>query len=307
MAATNDRIAHTPRGEAALPYVLLALAALFWAGNWIIGRAVREDMPPVALAFWRWAPATLLLAPLAWPHLAGKAPVIRRHLGLLTLLGASGVALFTIFVYVGLQTTTTVNAVILNSSVPLFVIPFAWALERERVTRRQILGTAVSFLGILVIVERGDLANIVHLEFHAGDAWVLAAMPMWGLYTALLRRRPASLDGLKLMFVVSALGTLMILPLYLAETAFVRAPQVTLPAAAGILYLATFPSIGAYFCWNAGIGAVGASRGSFTVHLLPAFATVLAVIFLGEEVRPFHAVGIATILLGVWLATSARR
>jgi drug/metabolite transporter (DMT)-like permease len=233
--------------------------------------------------------------------------VIRRHFRLLVLLAAAGVTGFTIFVYVGLQTTTTVNAVILNSSVPLFVIPFAWALDRERVTRRQILGTTVSFLGILVIVERGDLANLVHLEFHAGDAWVLAAMPMWGLYTALLRRRPRELDGLKLMFLVSALGTLMILPLYLAETVFVRAPQITLASATGVLYLATFPSIGAYFCWNAGVSAVGASRSSFTIHLLPAFATVLAVIFLGEEVRPFHAVGIATILLGVWLATSARR
>jgi drug/metabolite transporter (DMT)-like permease len=296
-----------PRRAAALPYLLLALASLFWAGNWVIGRAVRADMPPVALAFWRWAPATLFLAPIALPQLAGKGAAIRRHLPLLALLAAAGVAGFTICVYVGLQTTTTVNAVILNSSVPLFVIPFAWALDRERVTPRQLLGTAVSFAGILVIVERGDLANLRHLEFHAGDAWVLSAMPLWGLYTALLRRRPAFLQGLELMFVVSALGTLMILPLYLAESLLVRTPVVSLPAAAAILYLALFPSIGSYFCWNAGIAAVGASRGSFTVHLLPAFATVLAVLFLGEEVRPFHFVGIATILVGVWLATGARR
>jgi drug/metabolite transporter (DMT)-like permease len=86
--------------------------------------------------------------------------------------------LFTICVYVGLQTTTTINAVILNSSVPLFVIPFAWWLERERATGRQLLGTLISFGGILIIVEQGDVANVLRFEFHVGDAWILAAMPI---------------------------------------------------------------------------------------------------------------------------------
>ena len=176
-------------------FSLLALCHLLWAGNWVIGRALRDAFDPVSLNFWRWLIASLILAPFAWPALRGKRDVIRRHAGLLLLLAFTGVALFQTLVYLGLSTTTTVNAVLINSSAPLFILATSWILERERAKPRQIAGMLVSLAGILIILSRGEPGNLLALEVYSGDAWILLAMPVWGLYTVLLKRRPPELGG----------------------------------------------------------------------------------------------------------------
>jgi drug/metabolite transporter (DMT)-like permease len=297
--------ARTGARAAVFPYLLLALASLFWAGNWIVGRAVRDLFPPIALNFWRWLPVVVLLAPVALPRLRGRWPVVRANLSLLLALGGFGVVLFTCLVYEGLRTTTAVNATLLNSSLPLFMILCSWTIEGDRATPRQILGMVVSLLGILVIMQRGDLLHLFRLDFHAGDLLIIAAMPCWGIYSVLLKRRPRGIDGLLLLFLVATAGIILLVPMTVAEAFLRRPPTVTAAGAASIFYLAVFASIAAYICWNRGVALVGPNRAGFTIHLLPAFATVMAILFLGEEVHLFHVVGILTILAGVWLATSA--
>jgi drug/metabolite transporter (DMT)-like permease len=135
---------------------------------------------------------------------------------------------------------------------------------------------------------------------------VLLGMPLWGFYSVMLRRRPLELDSLTFVFVMSAIGAPLLAPAYFFESQFVQSPHLTWSAAGAVLYVALFASITAYVCWNRGVDMVGPNKAGFTQHLIPAFGTLLAVLILGEEVHLFHAVGIATILLGVWLATSAR-
>jgi len=285
-------------------FLLLAAASLFWSGNWIAGRALREAFDPVTLNFWRWTIATLVLAPFALPGLRGKWAEVRRHAGILLALAFTGVALFQCLVYLGLRSTPAVNAVLLNSSFPMFMLLCSWVMERERASGKQVLGMLISLAGISIIVCRGDPAALLHLTLNAGDAWILLAMPVWGVYSVLLKRRPAALDGLELLFVISLAGTLMLVPGALIAgwvTATVHLP--TAPEALGVLYMAVFASVLAYVCWNRGVAVVGANAAGFTVHLLPAFGTVLAVLFLGESFAGFHAAGIATILAGVLLAT----
>lgn len=136
-------------------FLMLALACLFWFGNWIAGRALRDDLDPVALTFWRWAIAVVVLAPFAPPALLGNWAVIRRHAGILLPLALTGVAVFQSLVYLGLRSTTAVNGVLLNSSGPLFILLCSWILERERATLRQVAGMLISFAGILVILSHG--------------------------------------------------------------------------------------------------------------------------------------------------------
>jgi drug/metabolite transporter (DMT)-like permease len=294
------------RSHRALPWACLVLASLFWAGNWVASRGIRETMPPFALAFWRWVPVVIVLTPLAVPALRGRWRELVQHWRILVLLAASGISLFTVFVYIGLQTTEAVNAVILNSSLPVFTLLCSWMIERETATPQQIAGLLVSLAGILVIVCRGSPAMLLDLEFHRGDAWILLAMPCFGIYSVLLRRRPKGLGGLPLLWLLGLLSVLLILPLHVAEAFLDRPPQLTWGSAATVIYLGIFASIVAYWCWNEGVAAVGPNRAGFTIHLLPAFGTVLAILFLGEVFRPFHAVGIATILAGVVVATSAQ-
>ena len=291
----------------ALAFGLLTLSMLLWAGNWVVGRALRDAFDPVTLNFWRWAIAALVLVPFAPPQLAGRGEVIRRNAGLLLVLSFTAVALFQTLVYLGLRSTTAVNGVLLNSSQPLFILLCSWVLERERATLRQIAGMLASFAGIVVILARGDPAALLELEFHAGDAWILLAMPVWGVYSVLLKRRPPELEGIGLLFVLSVTGMAMLAPFYALE--LLRSPPAGWPSPAavgGVLYVALAASVAGFICWNRGVMVVGANAAGFTLHLLPAFGTVLAIALLGETFAAYHAAGIATIVAGVVLATSQR-
>jgi drug/metabolite transporter (DMT)-like permease len=288
-------------------FLLLASANVFWAGNWVIGRALRVAFEPVALNFWRWVVAAAVLAPFALAGAVANCALIRRHAGVLFLLALTGVTIFQSLVYLGLRSTTTVNAVLLNSSAPLFMLLCSWVIEHEHATRRQIAGVLISLVGILVILSRGEFGNLLQLEFHAGDGWILLAMPVWGVYSVLLKRRPPGLGGLEFLFIITVAGVLMLAPFYAFETLHTAPALPALPAIAGVLYIGVAASVFAFVFWNRGVSVVGANAAGFTLHLLPAFGTVFAIIFLGESFRLFHAFGIATILAGVALATHQAR
>jgi drug/metabolite transporter (DMT)-like permease len=294
-----------PRWRVLLPYAALTVTMMCWGGNWVVGRAIRGDMPPIALNFWRWAVALLILAPFALPRLRGQGAVLRRHWRLLAGLGGSGVVMFQLLAYLGLQSTTTVNAVVMNSAAPIFIIMCSWLIDRDGASPRQIAGMVISFLGIVTIMEEGNLAALADFKVKLGDVVILSAMPFWGLYAVLLKRRPRELDPIGLLFSIAVAGVVMLTPLYALETAFIRTPALTPGSVEAALYVGIFASIVAFFCWNYGASVVGPNRAGFMLHLLPAFGTIFAIIFLGESLHLYHVIGIGTILVGVLLATSA--
>jgi len=266
------------------PALLLALAQLLWAGNFVLGRAVSPHIPPVALAFWRWSVALLLLLPFTWRHLREGWPTIRRALPVLVPLGILGVGNFNTMVYVGLGQTTATNAALLNSACPAFILMIG------------------PLLGVLAIVSRGDPGTLLGLAFNHGDAWVLGAVLSWACYTVLLARRPARLHPLALLTVLVAIGLAWIAPWYAAEAwrgARVSWDGITL---ATLGYVGVMASVVAYAAWNQGVAELGADRSAAFLHLLPVFAALLAALLLGEAFRPYHAVGIGLVLLGVRVA-----
>jgi drug/metabolite transporter (DMT)-like permease len=284
-------------------FAFLALANLLWAGNWVIGRALRDVFDPVSLNFYRWVIAVAVLAPFALPGLAAKRQVVRRHAGILALLALIGVSIFQSLVYLGLQSTTAVNAVLINCSGPLFILLFAWLLDGERATLRQLAGFVVSAAGLLVILSRGEAARLAQLEFHSGDAWILLAVAIWGVYSVLLKRRPDGLGGVHFLFVLSSAGVLFLAPAYVFQALQVPARLPTPSEALAVLYVGLAASVGSFLLWNRGVAIVGANAAGFSLYLLPTFGTLLAIDFLGETFGAFHAVGIATIVAGVILAT----
>jgi drug/metabolite transporter (DMT)-like permease len=286
---------------------LVTLAPLFWSGNFVLGRALRDSMPPIALSFWRWALALLILLPFALPLLRGKGAVLRRHLGILSLLAVLGVTNFNTFVYLGLQTTTATNAVLMVSTTPVLIVGLSFLLLGQGISPRQAGGILVSLAGVTVIVSRGDLLSLAALRLNPGDLWVLGAVLGWALYSVCLRWRPAELDPLALLTATVALGLAPILPLYLWELSTGRtfAPDALHLGAIG--YVALFPSVLAYVFWNRAVAELGANRTGQFMHLMPAFGTLLSAILLGERLQGFHLAGIGLIALGIRAATGSRR
>jgi drug/metabolite transporter (DMT)-like permease len=272
----------------------------------VLGRAFRESFDPISLNFWRWTVALAVLLPFGLRAIAGKGAVIRQHWPILALLALLSVPLFQTMVYQGLRTTTTINAVLMNSSAPAFTIAWAWLIDRERATARQIAGMLISLAGIVIIMTGGEPARLIELELHSGDAWIIASIAAWALYSVLLKRRPVALGGVAFLFVITLMGVAMLAPFFIAHTVIVPPRAPSLEAVLAVLYVGIAASVVAFIFWNRGVAIVGANAAGFTLHLLPAFGALLAIIFLGEAFRAFHAVGIVTILAGVLLATWKR-
>lgn len=286
-----------------LPYLLLALANLFWAGNWVIGRGLRDSFSPVTLNFLRWLVAALILVPFAASALRGKGELVRRHLWLLLMLALTGGVLFQSLVYLGLQSTTAVNAVVLNCSAPLFILMCSWILEREAASARQVVSMLISWVGIFIILGRGDATSLLRLDFHSGDGWILAAMPIWGAYSVLLKRLPSELRGTTLLCLLTGMTVPLLFAPMVAELSRLPLAMPTVSGVIGVLYLGLFSSVAAFMCWNRAVAQLGANVAGFSMPLMPAFGTVLAIAFLGEKVQSFHLIGIGIILVGVTLAT----
>lgn len=295
-------------GRATFPAsLLLAIATLCWAGNFIVGRAMHAEIPPVTLTFWRWVVAGAVLLPFAAPSAWRLRTELCRHWGLLLMLAATGVVLFHLFVYTGLQTTSAVNAALMLATTPVLIPGISLLLGHEVLTRRQGLGIMVSLLGVALIVLRGDPNLIASLSLNPGDLWLLLAVPTWAFYSVLLRRLPSNLPRLTILFAIVAIGVALLVPLYALELAYMGTVAVTAGIVFAIGYVALFASVLAYICWNQAVMQVGANKAGLFLHLMPVFATALAIALLGEAVRGYHAVGVAFIAIGIYLTTSRHR
>jgi len=288
------------------PYLLLVLANLFWAGNFVLARAVRGRVPPIALSFWRWVGALALLLLLTSRSLRAQWPLLRREWKLILAGGILGIGNFNTFVYLGVGETTATNAVLLNSVCPALIVGITFAAGLGRATLRQVLGIAVSLLGVVTIVAQGSPAAVRSLAFNRGDLWVLAAVVSWAFYTVIVVRRPEGVAALTLLAAMVAVGVAWIAPLYAWELS--RGARLHLDAVTvgSLAYVAVFPSVIAYLFWNQGVEVIGPNRAGVFIHLLPAFGAVLAALLLGESFRLFHLIGIGLILAGVALASAAR-
>ena len=289
------------------PYLLLTLTTLFWSGNMVVGRALRDDVPPFSLAFWRWTIALLLTLPLALPHLRSQWPLLKRGWRAVVALGLLGVGGYNTLAYIGLQYTAATNALLLNSFIPVATIALSWAFLKKHLRPVEWLGVGLSLFGVATIVTRGEFATLAALTPNMGDLWMLAAVFVWALYTIGLQWRPAGVDPMLMLAAFTGVGVLALAPAYAWEITQGRSINLTTPALAGIAYTGTLPGFVGYVFYNRAVGEVGASKASLFIHLMPVFGIVLSALFLGEVPQRYHFVGIVLIFLGITLTTAEKR
>ena len=286
-------------GAQTLGLLLLVPPPLFWAGNFIVGRAMRGEVPPFTLSFWRWVIALACILPFAWKPMRRDWPLYRAHRWRIVRISLAGVVAFTSLVYVGLQWTAAANGLLLNSFIPILILLFGALFFGQKLVPAQVFGLALSFVGVLTIILHGEWARLLALDFSAGDLLVFAAMVCWAFYTLWLRGIPPEVDRIGLMAAQAGLGLLVLGPLCLIERGFGLAPNWSDGSLAALAYLGVFPSVFAYLLYNIGVAKVGAAKAGLFIHLIPVFGAVLAVAFLRESLHLYHAVGIAAILGGI--------
>ncbi len=288
---------------------LLTLPPLMWAGNAVVGRLVSDLVPPMTLNFLRWVLAFLLLLPLAYPVLRPQSemwPNWRRF----AILGLLSVGAYNALQYLALHTSTPINVTLVAASMPVWMLGLGWFLHREPISRRQLLGAALSILGVLLVLSRGQWAVLSQVQLVAGDGYVLLATAAWAWYSWMLARpkEPAAIRSDWAAFLIAQIvfGLAWAAVFTAGEWALTDAHiQWSWPVAAALVFVAVGPALLAYRCWGAGIQRAGPAVAGFFSNLTPLFAAVLSSAFLGEPPRLYHALAFLLIVGGI--VVSSRR
>ena len=288
-----------------LAFLALILPPLFWSGNTVLGRLTVTHVPPLTLNALRWGLAALLFAPFAYKHLKADWPILWQYrwrvLGL-ALCAATG---YNSFLYLGLRSTSIVNAALINATTPAVVGILSAVLLKNNLTRMQFFGALLSIFGVLQIAVRGEWGSLAHLGLNIGDVYIFIGVALYGLYTVLLRFVPKvhAFSFMQAIFVLGTIGTLVWMMFYhllslgsLAITAPVG--DIVLP----ILYITIFASIGATFFWNYGVQHVGAIRAGYFVNLIPVFSIIWALFLVGEVIELYQIVGMILVCAGIGMA-----
>ncbi|AGF77992.1 DMT(drug/metabolite transporter) superfamily permease [Desulfocapsa sulfexigens DSM 10523] len=290
-----------------MPYLLLTLSALFWSGNFVLSRGMHAEIPPVSLAFWRWTLALLIIAPFGLRRVYEQRKLLIQHRRFMLWQGILGVAGFNTFIYLALQSTTAINAVLVNSCIPIIIVLISLLIYREPLSMRQSIGVFISLSGVLLIIAKGNINTLQQLTFNQGDLLVLVAALVWAFYSANLRHYPAGLHPITYLTGIMLTGLVFLLPCYLFEIQSGKHIQINIETILTISYVALFASILAFICWTRAIREVGANRAGPFIHLMPVFSTILAIVFLEEVLLGYHVQGMVLVFTGIFITTFSFR
>lgn len=281
--------------------ILLAVAAtIIWSGNFIISRAVNTEIAPVALSFYRWATAVVLLLPFAWKHIQPAWNIVKKHKAYFFWASFTGITLFNTFVYVAGQTSTAINmALIGTTSSPIISVILAHYFLKEHINLRRIIGMVLCICGILFLLSKGSFTNLLHLQFTKGDVWILLAAASFACYNIFARKRPQEMSAMGFLFFVFACGTALLLPAYIVESFFVPPIQWSWKITGSIVYLGLGTSVISFLFWNRSIKELGAGRTALFGNLIPIFSSIEAVILLGEQITIIHIISFVLIVAGL--------
>jgi len=289
-------------------YLFLTLAALFWSGNFIVGKAASTyEIPPFSLNFYRWFFAFLILFPFTYKEVINKKDYVFKNLGLFIILGITSITIFNSIVYYSLYYTQVISGILMISTIPVWILFFASFLKIEKTNLFQILGVILSLTGVLFIVTKADIQLIKELEFNKGDLSMVIGMLSWAIYSALLRKKTHPISQLALLEIIIICGFIFLVPIYFIEMSFGNKIVLGLPFILTLGYVVLFPGIFAFLFWIKGIDIIGANRSGVFLHLMTIFGALMAIVILGEKFMFYHFLGAIFIIAGITLSNKSKK
>lgn len=284
-------------------YFLIILCVLFWSGNFVIGRFIKDDITPLELSFFRWFFVFLIISPLLIIRHKNILNSFKQNFVILAFLSLLGITSFNTLLYFGLTATTSTNALIINSTVPIWVLLLSYFILKQSINPHQSIGIFLSTFGVVFLILKADISNILNLEFNHGDILIIISSIAWALYSVLIKYKPKDLNDFEYFATIVTLGLAMLLPLYLFEGYSIEKEiQVLKDNYLIFLYVSIFASILSYYFWHYGIEKIGASKTAQFTHLMPIFGIVLASIFLEDSLEVYHILGAIFIAFGIYLS-----
>ena len=289
-------------------YLFLTLASLFWSGNFIVGKiASTYEVPPFSLNFYRWLFALLILLPFTYKEILINKNYIFQNLKLFIILGITSITIFNSIVYYSLYYTQVISGILMISTIPVWILFFATIFKIERTNFFQILGVALSLLGVLFIVTKADLEIIKLIKFNKGDLSMVIGMLSWAIYSALLRKKKHPISQMALLEIIIIFGIIFLIPIYFIEMNFGNKIVLEMPFILTLGYVVLFPGIFAFLFWIKGIHIIGANRAGVFLHLMTIFGAIMAIFILGEKFMFYHFLGAIFIIAGITLSNTTKK
>lgn len=291
-----------------MPYLLLALAAMFWGGNYVVGHVLVARADPIIMTEARWAITAMLLMIVYFKQVQQNWGKMRKSLGIIFFLSVCGQVLFPLTLYIGLQYTTSLNAAIYMSATPAIVLLLNRIVFNDPVSRNNMLGVIFSTGGVLYLVVKGEIPRLDTFNtLNQGDLWTMGSALSWAFYCTFLRKKDKSIPGNAFVAVSALLGALLLIPptfLYIVRLPVLDpTPYFQWDFLTGLAYLVIFPSWLSYVFWNRGISDIGAIRGEIYTHLIPLSGGVFSLVFLNTTLESFHLISALLIVFGIWLCS----
>ncbi len=286
-----------------MSYLFLVLSTLFWSGNFVLSRGMHSSITPLGLSFWRWFVALIVLLIIVYKNLKSDVEIVKKNFNFIFIQALLGVTGFNTLIYIAMQSTTAINAVLVNSTIPVIIAAISWIVYKEKLSFRQFAGIIVSFSGVIYLMTEGKMFSLKSFNFNNGDLLVLCAAFTWAFYSSNLKKYPKDLNPISYLFAITVTGLVFIFPMYILEIISGKTFLINIPNISTILYVGIFASVAAFIFWNAAVRKIGANKAGPFVHLMPVFSITMAIIFLGEEFNDFHMFGMIMIFTGIMLTT----
>lgn len=286
-----------------LAYGLLILATLSWSANFIVGKfSTLFLIPPLSLNFFRWLIVWFILLPFFIVPVIKQFHIIKANFGLLFLMGITSTGLFNSLVYTALNYTQVVNAVLMISVIPIVVAIFSSLLGVEQSSRFHYYGLVLSLIGVGTIIFKGSLDLLLQLNFNQGDLWMVTAVIAWAIYSTLLKKKKLPFTQFELIFILTTIGTVFLIPQFLYEHVNGYKTNFNLAFYLIVTFIVIFPALLAYYCWQKAIEIIGPNRASIFLHLMPIFGAIMALIIFNEQFVAFHYIGTVFIVSGIYIS-----
>ncbi len=284
-------------------YFLLVLAVLFWAGNFIIGKfATLFQIPPLTLNVFRWISVWFILMPFTYKEIYINFPNIKKNWFVISFMGIITISTFNSVVYVALNHTQVINAVLVLAAIPAATIIFSSLMNIEKTNIFQLLGLFLSIIGIGSIISYGDIQKIISFNFNKGDLLMLVCVITWALYSTLLKKNKFKFSQFTLIQLMVSVGLLFLIPQFFYEKSIGLEVNFNKAFFLILFYVVVFPAIAAYYCWQKGVEIIGPNRASMFIQLMPLFSAIMAIIIFKEQFELYHFVGATFIVTGIYLS-----
>jgi drug/metabolite transporter (DMT)-like permease len=280
--------------------ILFALCAtLLWSVNFVIASGIKDHIPPVGLAFWRWTIASIVLTPFAIKSAIESRNILRKNIRFLAITALLGITIFNTLIYFAGKTTSAFNLSLIAISIPLFIVLLSRIAFKDKISNSKIIGITTIILGVLILITKGSLLSILQIRFTIGDVLMLVASFFFASYTILVRLKPKELSSKVFLFSVFVLGTIFLVPFYFWEHFYYRKVIFDSTTILATTYVGIFASLISYYLWNEAIGLIGTQKTALIYYLIPVFGGILAFFFLNQTIIPSQIVSMAIIVSGL--------